>query len=381
MLDLSLQAVRCRIDLIPVDGPSGRIYPPTYPGPRNVPQHVVERLPDGSLRVLVDSVASQANRHEAALVGARRQGLIDFSDVTVDLGGTDAIMGELSATEMPHRLSDAILRDSEIDGVAFGKSAVGQRIIGCKPGDLSPLIEASPTTLLFGAWFSQHKLPNPLKIQRTAVSEVWAHNAVLGMAVGSRIDPLGIEKLPLYEAADGDWTALENEAVRDKGGKFKPHAIKRPSEMVHGNIAPSVCEQGITAERITLNWALPLAALRKLHFGTSERDRAAQTYIGALAIASRVLDHEAGYSFRSRCDLVSNGPVKFESINRDGAISERVVTVADAVAMLQAAEAGMTAAGFKIKQKITVKPSKKLTGLIAANAAHQAAGDISGDEA
>jgi hypothetical protein len=38
---------------------------------------------------------------------------IDFADVYIDLKDTEAGFDRLSATEMPHRLSDAILRDSE----------------------------------------------------------------------------------------------------------------------------------------------------------------------------------------------------------------------------------------------------------------------------
>jgi CRISPR-associated protein Csb1 len=327
-------------------------------------------LPDDTCRVLVDSVASQANRHENALVEARAAGLIDFSDVTVNLSGTKAELTSLCATEMPHRLSDAILRDSEIEGVSFARSSVGKRILSATAGDLSALIEASPTTVLYGCWFSQHNLPRPLKIQRSVVSEVWAHNAILGKAVGSRIDPLGIEKVQLYEAPDGDWTALASEAVTDKA---KPkHSKKRPSEINHGNIAPAIFDRGITAERVVLNWSMPLAAVRRLRFGGGDRDRAGQAYIVALGVLSRVLDHRAGYSYRSRCDLVSKGPLTFDVLDGDGVAVERVIALDVAQALLKEAEAGMKQARLALHRHIQAKPSKKLIGLIAANAAHQA---------
>ena len=367
---MGAQAVRSSVTLEPIDGPGGRIFPPTYPG-RDAAQHVVERLPDGTCRVLIDSVASQANRHENALVEARKAGLIDFSDVIVDLSGTQAGLTSLSATEMPHRLSDAILRDSEIDGVSFPRSSVGKKILSATASDLSALIEASPTTVLYGCWFSQHNLPRPLKIQRSVVSEVWAHNAVLGKAVGSRIDPLGIEKLQLYEAPGGDWTALETEAVMDKA-KPKQHAKKRPSEINHGNIAPTILDRGITAERVILNWSMPLAAVRRLRFGGGNRDHAGQAYIVALGVLSRVLDHRAGYSYRSRCDLVSKGALTFEVLDGDGVAVQRVISLDSAQALLKDAEAGMKQAGLALHRHIQAKPSKKLIGLITANAAHQA---------
>ena len=83
---------------------------------------------------------------------------------------------------------------------------------------------------------------------------------MLGKAVGSRIDPLQIEKFKLYEAADGEWTALEGEAVM-AGNKPKPFKKKHPSEINHGNIVPTIRDQGITAEKITLKWAMPMAAI------------------------------------------------------------------------------------------------------------------------
>ena len=364
---MSAQALRSAVDLEPVDGPGGRIYPPTY----SEEGHVVETLQDGTKRVLIDSVASQANRQEEALVAARAEGRINFADLYIDLSDTDSDLTELSATEMPHRLSDAILRDSEIGGVAFGQSEVGRSILSATPVDLTAIVEASPTTVLYGCWFSQHNLPRPLKIQRSVVADIWAENAVLGQAVGSRIDPLGIERLELYQTEDGDWTASESEAVVDKG---KPKSFgKRPSEINHGNIAPSVREQGITADRITLRWALPLSAVRRLRFGGGERDAAGQTYVVALGLVARTLQHEAGYSLRSRCDLISKGPLSFDVIDRDGAVTSAEIGTEQAIALLYEAEEKMQRAGLAIHQRMNVKPSHKLKGLIAANRRHQIA--------
>jgi CRISPR-associated protein Csb1 len=380
---MSAQALRSSVALQPIDGPGGRIFPPTYPYDERNGQkfcHVVERLPDGRARVLVDSVASQANRQEAALVAARNVGRIKFSDVYVDFSGTSTDLPCLSATEMPHRLSDAILRDSEIGGVPFGKSELGRQILAVTTANLTPLIEASPTSLVYGCWFSQHGLARQFRIQRSTISEIWADNAITGKAVGSRIDPLGIEKLKLYEAADGDWTALEAKAVQSKG-KPKLHQKKRPSEVNHGNIAPTIRKQGITAESITLRWALPLAAVRRLKFGGTERDPAGQAYVAALGILARVLDHERGYSLRSRCDLISAGPLTIDIIAQDGGIKSRPITQKEALAFLAEAEAGMKAAGIKLHQKIDAKPGQKLIDLLAANRAQQEAGGDPEEEA
>lgn len=383
---IAAQALRSSVSLEPIDGPGGRIFPPTYPPAESdrdrekKPRHVVERLPDGRLRVLVDSVASQANRQEAALVAARDAETISFSDIYVDLTRTASGLDRLSATQMPHRLSDAILRDSEIGGVQFGKSSVGRSILSATPSDLTPLIEASPTSLVFGCWFSQHGLARQFRLQRTTTSEIWATDAVLGQSVGSRIDPLGIEKLKLYETADGDWTALEAKAV-EKGGKAKQHPKKRPSEVNHGNIAPSIREQGITAENITLKWALSLAAVRRLRFGGGDRDVAGQCYVMALGILARVLDHQSGYSLRSRCDLISKGALTFDVIDVSGEVHSQSLSASDAVRLLADAEKGMEAAGLKVNQTIDAQPSQKLVDLIDANRQQQEAGGDAGEEA
>jgi CRISPR-associated protein Csb1 len=385
---MAAQALRSSVALQPIDGPGGRIFPPTYPvsdeQARKTGQkfcHVVERIAEGRDRVLVDSVASQANRQEAALVAARTAGRIKFSDIYVDLSGAATDVPRLSATELPHRLSDAILRDSEISGALFGKSELGRQILAATPGNLTSLIETSPTSLVFGCWFSQHNLARQLRVQRSTTSEIWAENAILGKAVGSRIDPLGIKKLKLFEDEDGEWTALESKAVQSKG-KAKQHQKKRPSEVNHGNIGPTIRDQGITAESITLRWALPLAAIRRLKFGAAERDSAGQAYVAALGILARVLDHESGYSLRSRCDLISTGPLIIDVIGMDGAIKSRPMTQKDALALLAEAEAGMKAAGIKLHQKIEAKPGQKLIDLLAANRARQeAVGDGEEEEA
>ena len=371
---LGAQALRSQISLEPIDGPGGRIFPPTYPAAERSgdgrARHVVEELPNGQRRVLLDSVASQANRQEAALVAARESGTIDLAYIYVDLSKTEAGIDRLSATEMPHRLSDAILRDSEIDGIPFGKSELGRSILSATLTNLSAIIETSPTTLVFGCWFSQHGLAKPLKIQRSTVSEIWADGAVLGKAVGSRIDPLGIEKLQLFETAEGDWTALEERALTLKG-KPKPHKKKRPSEVNHGNIAPDVRDQGITAESISLRWALPLAAVRRLRFGGAERDIAGQGYVVALGLLARVLDHETGYSLRSRCDFVSAGPITVDVIDRNGEVHSHALNMSQALELLHEAEDGMRKAGFSLHRSVHAKPSQKLVDLISANRRRQ----------
>src|SRR5947209_4953516 len=96
------------------------------------PRHVFEpRRVDGAELwcVLVDSVQSQANRLEEALLTAVRDRLIELPYVTVDFTGKKlAGIAEITSLDAPHRVYDAILRDSLLDGTAFMKSKLGLRL-------------------------------------------------------------------------------------------------------------------------------------------------------------------------------------------------------------------------------------------------------------
>ena len=174
-------AFRRRQRLQPVGGPGDKIFPPTYPGEgRNPPpRHVLERRRVDGADVwcaLVDSVQSQANRLEEALLAAVREDAAVVPYVTVDFRAAQlAGITEITSLDAPHRVYDAILRDSELDGEAFPKSALGRRLAEAKPQDATALLEVSPTALLFGAWNSTGEGGGlGAKFPRALVSEIAA---------------------------------------------------------------------------------------------------------------------------------------------------------------------------------------------------------------
>src|SRR5499433_15769 len=82
-------ALRRKQFLQPAGGKGDKIFPPTYPEERRGqgPRHVFERRRlDGreAWCVLVDSVQSQANRLEEALLAAVREKAVSLPYVTVD---------------------------------------------------------------------------------------------------------------------------------------------------------------------------------------------------------------------------------------------------------------------------------------------------------
>jgi CRISPR-associated protein Csb1 len=152
-------AFRRRRRLQPVGGPGDKLYPPTYPGEgKSPPRHVFERRRvDGreAWCVLIDSVQSQANRLEEALLEAARAGHIPLPRLSVDfaVAGLNSI-GEITTLDAPHRVFDAILRDSLLDGMPFSKSPLGDRLRKATDKDATAILEASPSALLFGVWNS-----------------------------------------------------------------------------------------------------------------------------------------------------------------------------------------------------------------------------------
>src|SRR4051812_9055123 len=128
-------AFRCRRRLQPAGGAGDKIFPPTFAGA--VYSIEKRRLPGREEAVdcvVLDSVQSQANRMELAL-----QAAIDAKTITMPLlqvdfsehdptGDIEADKKEgrlldpvqrITTLQMPHRLADAILRDSQINGINF----------------------------------------------------------------------------------------------------------------------------------------------------------------------------------------------------------------------------------------------------------------------
>ncbi len=326
-------AIRRRQVLQPVGGKGDKIFPPTYPAERRnePPRHVYEkRRIDGREPwcVLVDSVASQANRLEEALSGAVAEG-VAIPHLYVDFAG-QGLRGieRITSFDAPHRVYDAIFRDSLLDGQPFMKTQLGARLTGAKPADASALLEVAPTALLFGAWHSTGEGGGlGAKFARCLVSEIVAIDVpveelpdrrtgvveprTLGRRVGSRIDPLGVLRAVEVYKGEGGWDTDPAEAGR--GAKKV-----RPSEINHGNIAPSVAPLGITCDHLEHNVVLSCAGLRRLRFGGGERDAAGRTLLAALGLLGVVEQDARGYALRSRCDLVCDGAAPFEVVQRDG---------------------------------------------------------------
>lgn len=374
-------AIRSRTVLDPAGGPGDKVFPASYAVSESA-QHkyaVEERLIGDreSVTVLLDSVASQANRAELALLEGWITGELSFPvpfvDFTVDQDLAD--IGRMTVLEAPHRIADAIFRDSLLDGTLFRLADMGRAITEATSRNAGALFRYCPSALLFGMWDSTGpKGGLGSKFQRAYVSEIVGLDAKIGSKVGSRIDPLQIEReaAVAYEHAEPDqrWTLDPSEAVAEKGKPKPVGKTGRPSEINHGNVAPSIDTRsgGVTISEAVQTIVISLAALRRVRFAghDNEAEISARTAIAALGVAALTYQHELDYDLRSRCLLVPRHAPKVELVSRDGSEPEIAdldrATAASIVndAASAAADAGL---GWEVGE-IRLEPAPKLIELV-----------------
>ena len=341
-------AMRAVTKLQPVDGEGGKVFPPTY----SDGTYAFEKRVRGGEEVqtvLLDSVQSQVNRLEEQLLNAFQSGRLKMPVFEMNIPGHQVI----TSLTVPHRVHDAILRDSLWDGKPFRESEQGKRIVAARAWNATAFYEYAPTVLLFGTWDSQSGGGvNTAKVARSLVSEIVAFGAVRGVRTSSRIDPLGIKLVrDVVVKMDGSpdvWRFQEPSADGKKTKKGEGAKTVRPSEINHGNIAPSITDPetgpgGVTFRHAEQTTVLSFTQLRKLNFPDSddnnaERDAAGRAVIGALGLYAVALQWEDGFQLRSRCQLVPVESPVFQLIGRTA--NEETNASFDAAT----AEAALTAA-------------------------------------
>lgn len=392
--------IRSRLELEPLGGPGDKVFPPTFGTPDAAEtRYAVERrtavngggTADGTvMSVVLDSVSSQANRLELALLEAARTGALAVPVTSVDFAGRGLFgIERISDYEAPHRIFDALLRDSFDGDRLFRDGPTGLAITEATSRSAAPLFHNSPHTLVFGGWDSTgRKGGRGAKYERALTSEIVASGIERGVKTSSRIDPAGIEIKAgdIYEAGDAlGWTMNESEAVRDKGNKPRLYSRGggdrpgRPSVINHGNVTPSIDPRagGVTAERIVGTTVLSFIQLRRLRFPTdshgaeiaAQRRRAAEdaarTALAALGIAATVLAYEQGFDLRSRCVLVPKGALTFDLVERAGATEQVELDSAGALQLVTEAAGRAVEYGMDWRaDELLLRPSDQLVELI-----------------
>jgi CRISPR-associated protein Csb1 len=370
-------AFRCVAEYEPAGGPGDKIFPPTYEGGKYATE--VRRI-DGELVpcVLLDSVQSQANRMELALLGAWEENRIPLPVIIIDFAKAELPKPlRITSLEAPHRIADALLRDSLLDGKAFRKSAHGQKLDNVSVQHATTLFELCPTALLFGLWDSTGPRGGlGAKFARALVSEIVGLHAQAGKRTSSRLDPAQIQLQagPLYRAKAGDitWTLDEKEAARDKKGVIKLGKDGKPSEANHSNVTPSITDGGVTISKAVQTTVLSFPALRRLRFPLDESpskpevDLAARVTLAALGLCASALNQEQGCDLRSRCQLHPIKPFTWQLLDQPGASpTEYLLTPKQAVDLYNQAVARATGVGLPWQDKaITLTPSPQLGDLV-----------------
>lgn len=382
-------AFRCRRRLQPGGGDGDKVFPPTFAGAVYAVEH--RRVPDRAEAVqcvLLDSVQSQANRMELALQEAVDAGDIKIPIVVVDFtdheptGNIEAdekdgklidAIGKITSLQVPHRLADAILRDSQFNGVNFRQSEYGKALNTVGIANATPVFGLCPTALLFGMWDSTGpKGGLGPKFERAVVSEVVGIGAEIGdLRRGVRVDPLQIRAaVKVLKEADKSWKVAEGDT---KG-------VVSPSEVNHSSVPfPKQREKkaddnyydGVTVEYAEQTCTLSLICLRRLRFPvngtpTAEGDIAARVVLAALGLCAATLAFESGMGLRSRCLLWPDGPMEWELLEKPGSNPPKfALTAPQAVELLRKAVVTGEKANMRWNaEPVILKPSAELLKLV-----------------
>lgn len=389
-------AFRCITDYQPAGGPGDKVFPPTYEGGKYATENRVDPQ-TGELVpcVLLDSVQSQANRMELALLEAHREGRVQLP-LLIARFDQQPLLKKFTVTslEAPHRAADALFRDSLLDGVIFRKSDKGRILDTADIRNATGLFGLCPTALVFGLWDSTGPRGGlGAKFQRAMVSEIIGYRAEPGVTTSGKVDNINIliEAGTLYRRAlDSDdaphWTL--DEAKSD--GKKPLGKDGKPSRANLGGVTPDFSyakdhngnilreddgqpriKGGFTISKARQTTVLSLSALRRLRFpleGNAESnpqvDVTARTALAALGLAAATLARGDG-DLRSRCQLFPEQEPAWELLDRPGGEPPRYTLTDDqALELLNEAVEAAKAAGLPWEGEIELTPADELVELV-----------------
>jgi CRISPR-associated protein Csb1 len=386
-------ALRLRQRLLPAGGPGAKVFPPTFEGGH----YCWERRrisPEASAVdcVLLASVADQANRQEEALEQHVQDGLVKLPLLRVGFKDFPEI-GDVSTLRAPHRVFDAILRDSQLNGTPFFQSDTYKSLARASIRDATALFAHCPTALVYGAWDSTGSaggLGN--KFARALTTEIVGFNAEWGHTRGGvRFDPLGAssrvkiskpkDKNKVHEwqivgiVTDADKTLAEEQSpssVNHSNILITPKASTERSIRVGDNLFRERVPVGggVTIDHAMQTVVLSLAQLRRLRFplegrNAPERDMAARACLTALGLLGIATTREYGYALRSRCDLVCDGFAPLELVASNGETTDFELDAESALKMFNESVDAARSAGLPWEDKpIELEPLPKLVDLV-----------------
>jgi CRISPR-associated protein Csb1 len=375
----SAAGLRLRLKLQPLGGEGETLFPCTVAGgdyltaKRRVPGYS-----DSIDCVIIDSVQSQANRMEDALLEDILAGNIFLPHVATDFSGAGLLkpvgrQNRITCFDAPHRIFDAILRDSMLEDKHFPLSSVGRAILQASAQNATPLFGVSPASLLFGSWDSTG-VSGGLgeKYGRCVVSELVGINAVKGIRAGTRIDPLNAEK---NQSPDKILTETKDDLWKDL--KKSRKKFDKPSEINHSSVpwgGEHKVHGGVTLDYVQQTTTISFAALRQLRFpvegkSTIETSIAAQAVLAAIALHAAALSTARGWHLRSRCDLIlaENETLAWEVLTSTAATTAALNAEASRNLLKEAISSARSAGLPWRESAIELNPSPALQKLVVAS--------------
>lgn len=370
-------AIRTRTRLQPAAGAGTKVFPPTHTGGLYAMEK--HRLPFGHDSsetreadcVLLDSVQSQANRIEDSLQDAVDRKMISIPLIVVQFGNTVPDIQRVTSLQAPHRVADAILRDSLLGDTPFRQSTIGQSVTDSSLANATALFRYCPHALVLGVWDSTGpKGGSGAKFARALVSEIVGIDAIIGKKTSSRIDPLQARAaVKVIKEKDGSWKIAKDD---------KAKGAVSPSEINHGNIPPDVADGSATIAYAEHSAVLSLAQLRRLRFPkdgeyNSQAEDAVRTVLAALALVGLTLSIERGADLRSRCLLFPDSQLQFELLDQPGKPVSFTLTSKEAIQLLETAVKNAAKLGMQWESTpVLLTPSDELIALVQKSQQHAA---------
>jgi CRISPR-associated protein Csb1 len=365
--------------------------------------------------VLIDSVQSQANRMEEALQALWVEKRLTLPVIEVDLSKVAPDVGKVTSLTAPHRVADALLRDSYIDEDGaqklFRSSTFGKSFTDASLRNAGPLFKVCPTGLVFGIWDSTGpKGGLGAKFARALTSEIVGIGAKSGVKTTSRIDPAQMVNAAatIYrkKRSPGElltWTLDPGEAELNENEPLKWGAKKKDGKWVqgegklttanHSNFPPTIdtLAGGVTIDHAEHTVVLSLAALRRLGF--TEDGAKPRLVLAALGLVAVLAAERCGHDLRSRCLLVPRWNEKdkksealaLEVVARDGSPTPLTLDLDGALSLYEEAVRALPAS-LKFDEKLKGEPlarlipSPKLASLITKSRELAESGADVGDE-
>ena len=304
--------IRIDSELEPLGGPGAAVKPAVYEGGTyQFDQRWANPTDEKPTPVIViDNVPSQANRLEEAI--RSRRSAIGVPELLLDLSGMSHLPAhlprEISSWHFPHRVADAYLRDSQIDGADFEKTELGRALLDATPWSAAALIAWFPGAGLYGYWQSHlGKKRANTKHARAWVSEIVGWNPATAdtKVKGLKGDPLNLNTDEVVTSNPDDRVDWEIGKVQRSDAK-----ADKLSEMGHGQVPfmrdSDAAAAAVSFARVTQRATVSFAQLRRLSLGgghSAEADAATRALLVALGLHAHLLAFGRGFALRSGADL------------------------------------------------------------------------------